>query len=187
MAVQIHPDRPMTVEEFDAWVMLPENADRHLQFVGGAIIEVVSNHQSSGIGLLIGAYLTLFIKMHRLGLTTGTDGGYMVAGERYMPDFAYVSYAKQKKFSKDSWFPFAPDLAVEVLSPSNTALEMRTKVSNYLSAGTVLWIVDADKRRIEIYEPGQPIRVVRMGETLDGGALLPGFTLAVSDLFADVD
>ncbi len=177
-----HPERLMTVEEFDAWVLLPENIGRDYEYVGGRIVEVVSNNRSSGIGHLLGSLVGVYVHQKRLGFTTGADGGYWVAGERYIPDTAFVSVTRQFQRTDDAYYPIAPDLAIEVLSPSNTADEIRIKVANYVTAGTTVWVVDAERERIEVYAPGKPVRLLRRGETLDGRDVLPGFSVPVSEV-----
>lgn len=85
------------------------------------------------------------------------------------------------------WIPLAPDLAVEVLSPSETASDTEEKLADYRAAGTpLLWVVDPAKRLVTVYATDAPVRWLREGDTLDGGAVLPGFTLAVDALFEDV-
>jgi Uma2 family endonuclease len=181
----LETERVMTVEEFDTWVLLPENIGHDFEYVGGRVIEVVSNNRSSGIGHLLGSLIGVYVFQKKLGFTTGADGGYWVAGERYIPDAAYVSAARQFERTDDAYFPIAPDLAVEVLSPSNTAEEIRIKVVNYLTAGTTVWVVDADRERIEVYTPGKPVRLLRRGAILDGDEVLPGFSVAVNAVLGD--
>lgn len=146
-----------TVEEFDRLAALPENADKLLEYVGGEIVEVVSNNYSSLIGLRIGARLLLFVEEQGLGFVTGADGGYRVLGERYIPDVAFVSKEKQPAPSHDAYNRNPPDLAVEILSPSNDPEDVRIKLVNYLRAGTTVWIVTPDKKRVEVYVPGQAV------------------------------
>jgi Uma2 family endonuclease len=178
-------EKKMTAEDFDRWVTRPENVDRDCEFIGGEIVEVVSNNYSSKItGLIIG-YLVLFVTPRQLGDVTVTNGGYMVNSERYMPDVAYISRVRQPTPSHDAYNPNAPDLAVEVLSPSNSGSQMRVKITNYLLAGTTVWVVDPELKQIEIYVPGQTPRILGVEDTLDGGSILPGFQLRVSDLFPD--
>jgi len=172
-------------EDFDTFVMLPENRDRLFEFIGGEIIEVVSNGKSSRMGMRVGARINLFVEQHDLGYVTGADGGYMVSGERYIPDAAFVSKQRQPEPSNEPYNPIAPDLAVEVLSPSNDASEMRIKIVNYVRAGTTVWVFDPDKKHVEIYSPHHSPRVIGLDETLDGGNILPGFTLPVRDIFPE--
>lgn len=178
-------EKAMTVEEFEVFALLPENADRLLEFVGGRIVEVVSDNLASETGMSFGVFVSAFVKQHRLGRVTGADGGYWVAGERYIPDVAFISKARQPTRVRAAYNPLAPDLAVEVLSPTNNAEDMRIKIANYLSAGTVVWLADPDVPRIEVYVPGQPVKILGMDDVLDGGEVLPGFSVAVRDLFED--
>ncbi len=182
MAVQT---QRMTVEEFDEFVGRPEHADKLFEYIGGEVVEVVSSQRSSAIAYNVGFFIKLHLRTHNIaGLVTGADGGYEVAGERYIPDVAFVSAARQAEPSEHAYSPIPPDLAVEVLSPSNTPHEMRLKVVNYLAAGTTVWIVDPDRQLVEVYAPGHPGNTVRLDGTLDGGDVLPGFRLPVQDIFA---
>jgi len=81
----------------------------------------------------------------------------------------------------------APDLAVEVLSPNETASELAEKVADYLGAGTpLLWVIDPATRLVTVTAADAPTRVLRESDTLDGGVVLPGFSMPVADLFEDV-
>jgi Uma2 family endonuclease len=181
MAVQT---KRATVEEFDQFVQLPENADRLFEYVGGEITEVVSNNYSSEIAARILIEIGIFVKNKNMGRVTGADGGYMVSGERYIPDVAFISREKQPEPSHEAYNPTPPDLAVEVLSPSNDLSDIRIKLVNYLNAGTVVWIVDPDKKQVEVYASGQA-KKLGLNDTLDGGAVLPGFTLPVKEILPD--
>jgi Uma2 family endonuclease len=183
MAVQT---RAYTVEEFDQFAALPENAERRLEYIRGEIIDVVSNSYSSEVAVNISFFIKLYLRQQGIGgHVTGADGGYMVAGQRFIPDVAFISKAKQPEPSHDPYNPNAPDLAVEVLSPTDDPRLVRQKMAAYWAAGTVLWIVDAEKKEVEIYAPGQPPANAGIDGTLDGGAVLPGFTLAVKDIFPE--
>jgi Uma2 family endonuclease len=177
--------KPYTVEEFEQIAGLPENADRRLEYIGGEIVEMVSNNYSSLVAALIVAKVFGFVLENHLGYVTGADGAYQVGGERYIPDVAFVSKARQPEPSHDAYNPNPPDLAVEVLSPTDDLNVMRFQVAGYMAAGTTVWVVDADKKLVEIYAPGQPPTRKGADEMLEGGDLLPGFTLAVKDIFPE--
>ncbi|RPJ02748.1 MAG: Uma2 family endonuclease [Chloroflexi bacterium] len=100
-----------------------------------------------------------------------------------MPDVAFISKARQPEPSHEAHNPNAPDLAVEVLSPSDDPGDLRIKVTNYLAAGTVVWVVDPDKKVVEIHAPGKRADRLGMKETISGGDVLPGFALAVKEVF----
>lgn len=182
MVIQI---QHLSVEEFDDWVLLPENAGQMFEYIGGEIVEVVSNNYSSMIGMFIGAMLTIFVRTHALGYVTGADGGYRVSGERYIPDAAFISKARQPQPFREAYNPNPPDLAVEVLSPTNDPGDMRVKIANYLLAGAVLWVVDPEAKRVEVYVSGQAAKTLTINDVLDGGSVLPGFSLPGRDIFPE--
>lgn len=175
-----------TVDEFFAFITQPEHISRDYELIGGRIIEVVSNPTASQVGAKFARYIGALVDDNQLGRVTGADGGYMVSGEPYIPDVGYISYERQPKLEQlHGYNVLSPDLAVEVLSPSNTAQEMSTKVSNYLAAGTVVWIADPDTQMIYVHVAGQPVKKYTADDTLDGGTVLPDFSVSVKKLFPD--
>ncbi len=177
----------MTAAEFERWADLPENRDRLFELINGEIVVVTSNDYSSELAILIGHYLLAFVLPRNLGRVTGADGGYMFGEDRYIPDCAYISYARQAAPSFKGYNPTPPDLAVEVLSPANTSDEITTKVVNYLRAGTVVWVVDPQAQRATVYAPDAAPKLHTLTDTIDGGDVLPGFTLPVQQIFRSTD
>lgn len=174
----------ISVEEFDTITRLPENADRLFEYIGGEIVEVPSNPFSSAIASTLSFHVKLHLReTNQTGHVTGEAGGYMVSGERYAPDVAYISKARQPELVKEGYNPNPPDLAVEVVSPTDSPRRLSIKIGNYITAGTLLWVVYPDIREIIVHEPGKPVRVRTIDDTLDGGDVLPGFRLPVRDVF----
>lgn len=174
-----------TVEQLQALIALPENAERRFELIGGEIYEVVSNNYASMIAMLIGGLMVVFVQRHKLGHVTGADGGYIVGEERYIPDVAFISLARQPQPSREAYNPNAPDLAVEVVSPSDDPRRLTVKISNYLAAGVIVWVVYPEDKHIDIHTPAKPVQTLRIDNMLDGGALLPGFSLSLKDIFAE--
>ncbi len=173
-------------EEFDQFINLPENVDRLFELIGGEIVEkMVSGPRASTIGTYIAGLLAVHVRQRDLGRVTGADGGYVIGKEKYIPDAAFISKARQPMQPTDAYNQLAPDLAVEVLSPINDDDEMRIKIGNYLAAGTVVWVLDPDKQRVEVYKSGQPPKVLGVKDTLEDENLLPGFKVAIKELFQD--
>lgn len=138
------------------------------------------------IGAIICGKLALFVHDHKLGIVTGANGGYIIMEDRYVPNAAFISKKRQPQLqSIEGYNPLPPDLAVEVISPSCTPQETRIKVINYLTAGTVVWLFDPENREVEIYIPGQRGKILGMDGVIDGGDVLPGFRLAVKDVFLE--
>lgn len=178
--------QPVTKEQFYEFVMRPENRDRNFEYIAGEIVEVVSNNESSEASAILIGELHGFIRPRKLGRITSSDGGYVINGEDYIPDAAFISYKRQPvRPNKVAYNPVAPDLAIEVLSPGNTAKAIATKIVNYMAVSTVLWLVDPDEKTIDVWIPGQPVKRLRIGDVLEGGDVLPGFQLAVADIFED--
>lgn len=123
------------------------------------------------------------------GVALAAETGFILARDPDTllgPDASYLRPERATPdLPDDGYLPIAPDLAVEVLSPSNTRAEMAEKVDAYLAGGTALvWVVDPVRKLVTVYAPGRTSRILGEGETLDGGDVLPGFSAAVSDIFA---
>ena len=170
-----------------AVIDLPENADKLFEFIGGEIVEVPSNPYASSVGYNLGSEVKVFVKQHKLGHVTGEAGGYIVAGERYAPDVGFISYARQPELAREGYNPNPPDLAIEVEFPTSTQSErnLRIKLANYLAVGTVVWVVYPETKEVEVYLPGHPVKILGINEVLLGGDVLPGFEMAVRDIFAE--
>lgn len=133
--------------------------------------------------------LSGFVEEHELGETFGAETGFLVESDPDSvlgPDVAFVSHerlAAAENFEK--YFPFAPDLAVEVLSPGNTAREINEKVAMYFAAGSrAVWVFNPKKRTAAVYGSPSEVRVFSEDERFDGGEVLPGFKLELAKLFA---
>ena len=86
----------------------------------------------------------------------------------------------------DSFVPMAPDLAVEVLSPSDRMADALAKVAMYLQAGTQLvWLVNPTTRKVMVFRSEMDLVTLGESDTLDGGDVLPGFSVPVAEIFAE--
>jgi Uma2 family endonuclease len=173
-----------TFEDFQQFVSLPENEDRLFEFINGEIIEVSPGRtRNSEYGHEIAFAVRLFCRERDIPChTSGEQGAYNVQGHVVAPDFAY----KRTPMSKEYPDPVAPEWAVEVISPTDKAGEIRAKREIYQAAGILYWEMYPDLERIDVYAPGQPARSLGIDGILDGGNVLPGFTLPVRKLLEDV-
>jgi Uma2 family endonuclease len=130
-------------------------------------------------------YLNFFVIPRKLGFVTSSDSGYVINNERYIPDVGFISIQRQPKPWREAYLNKAPDLAVEVISPTDEHSKVRAKVVNYLRAGTIVWLVDPDAKQIEVYMPNAAPFTLGLTDTLNGGTLLPEFSVAVSELFPE--
>ncbi|MDP8989465.1 MAG: Uma2 family endonuclease, partial [Acidobacteriota bacterium] len=101
------------------------------------------------------------------------------------PDLSFILAERASKIDSAKDIQGAPDLAIEVLSPSDKAAAMRRKVKQYFGAGTrVVWLVYPTSRDVEVWESASgPARVVGENETLELTKLLPGFSVPVRSFF----
>src|SRR6185436_14347247 len=140
--------------------------------------------------LEIAALIRNWVKPRKLGTILGADGMLRLApGLVRIPDVAFLSMAKfpRGRFPKGAIAPLAPDLAVEVLSPSNTKAEMDEKLDDYFTHGArLVWYVDPETRKIDVFAGLGPPRTLTESELADGGEVLPGFELSIRELFAEL-
>lgn len=136
-------------------------------------------------------YLTLkigdFVVDRDLGAVFGAETGFLIGRDPdtvRAPDVAFVTAARLPEELPEGFFPGPPDLAVEVLSPGDRAGEVTAKVQDWLQAGAqAVWVVDPKTKTVTIYRDRQKITILSAGEELGGEEFLPGFRLAVADVF----
>ncbi|MCC7206344.1 MAG: Uma2 family endonuclease, partial [Anaerolineae bacterium] len=113
--------RLYTAEAFEALALSPDNAERRLELIGGEVVDVVSNVYASRLAARILGALVAYLDRNPLGDVTGADGGYCVGDDRYIPDVGYMAKARQPDPPLEAAYnPLPPDLAVEVLSPTDS-------------------------------------------------------------------
>jgi Uma2 family endonuclease len=183
--IRVHP-APGTATEQDV-SDIEAREDRLYELVEGVLVEKTMGFRESYLAVVIIQALANFVRGNDLGIVTGPDGTVRLApGLVRIPDCAFFAWdSLPEKQLPDLPIPdLAPDLAVEVLSATNTKAEMERKLKDYFFAGVCLvWLVDPKKRVVDVYTaPDQPVRL-RVGQSLDGGDVLPGFALPLRELF----
>jgi len=169
-------------------IALNERKGRLYELVNGVLVEKVMGYAEAFLMLELGTLLRNFLSQQPLGILAGADGPMRLMPDLVrMPDISFVSWEKLpgRKVPLEPIAGFAPDLAVEILSKGNTKREMQRKLRDYFFAGTLLvWLVDKDKRTVEVFTAPDQSRILSEEQTLDGGDVLPGFTLLLKQLFA---
>ena len=159
------------------------------ELVDGTLVDKPLGYYESEIAGLILTLLNHFIVPRRLGIVTGADGAIRLApGLVRVPDVAFLARERfpDGKRPKGPIPAIAPDLAVEVLSVSNTKAEIARKLIEYFDAGTRLaWIVDPKRRTVRVHNgPGEAdSTLLTDADRIDGGDVLPGFEAAIADFF----
>ncbi|HEY7034561.1 MAG TPA: Uma2 family endonuclease [Thermomicrobiales bacterium] len=173
----------------DLWRM---PADAPYELWRGELVQVpLSGMESSAIAVWIGCRVGIHVERHDLGVVTGADGGFILcsrAGEHTVvaPDVGFVRWLNLggRTLAK-TYCPVPPDLAIEVTTAFDQLGRISEKYRSYTDAGVPLvWWVDLQRRVVRVYQPGRPEEVLREGDVLDGEGVLPGFRLAVADVFA---
>lgn len=177
-----------TRDDLRALYALPENKDKLFELVNGVLIEVPPpKHIHQRIVALLNRALTAYLLQHDLGLLYPDNTGYdLPDGGVVMPDLSFV--ANERLIPPEMEMDFAPDLAVEVVSPSNLPTEMRDKVRSFLASGTKqVWVIYPNEREIDVAtlqaDGSIAYKTYGMSDTLTGGNVLPGFTVAVAEIF----
>jgi len=159
--------------------------DGELQKVPSAGIE------ASDIAGWILTLLNYFVRPRRLGAVSGADGTYVLARDPDTVVAPDVAFLRRERFPGGArprgYSPVPPDLAVEVISPTDRPGDISRKQGRYGRAGVPLvWWVDPTCRVVTVYRDGNLDRAYGENDELDGGEVLPGFRLAVAEIFAEV-
>lgn len=101
------------------------------------------------------------------------------------PDVSFVIQQRIRETPEDDYFMGSPELAIEVVSPSESAENLHIKIRQYLQFGAKqIWVLYPKTKTLEVHQPRVPTATLEQSDTLDGGDLLPGFSVKVADLFA---
>ena len=181
---------PGTATEKDVLDMQAHEG-RLCELVDGVLVEKGMGFLESYLAGALIEILRGFVKPRHLGLVTAPDGMVRLApGLVRIPDVAFVSWARlpSRRVPREPIPDLAPDLAVEVLSESNTADEMARKRREYFAAGVrLVWQVAPLARTVEVYTAPEQVMLLREEDTLEGGEVLPGFALPLRECFAELD
>jgi Uma2 family endonuclease len=180
---------PVTV---DILLTMPDDGYIY-EVVDGVLVRVAgSGNRATTLAAVLIAALVTFARPRRLGVVTSSDGVYHFPGAEtgLVPDVGFYRAERRADIvDEDKPIPFAPDLAVEIASPSQTANEMAAKARVYLRAGTrLVWVMWPQSAHIDVWRPDVltgPVQLLGLNDALDGQDVVPGFAYTVADLFAD--
>ncbi len=185
--VRLHPP-PGTATEEDA-IRSNESPFRTAicELVDGTLVEKAMGWEESAIAILIARLLGNFAEPQELGIVLGSDGMLrLVPGLMRAPDVSFVASGRLKRYKQggERYPSIGADLAVEVVSKSNTKAEIARKLVEYFAAGTRLaWVVDPKKETVRVHRTPGSFVLLDSGDTLDGGDVLPGLRIPVQKLF----
>ncbi len=176
--------RTMTIEEF---AQIDE--DGHFDLVDGEVWQVAASGARHGkYGVRLARFLGNHVAEIGHGEVNSLEFGYVIRPDEatvLCPDISYLS-AEHVVPNSDDFHVGPPDLAVEVISPSETARRVGIKVGRYLESGTsIIWCVYPKTRQIVVHEADRAPEILSVGDTLMGGATLPDFALPLTTLFEE--
>lgn len=177
-----------TDEEFMA---LPEDEHRY-ELVNGELVDMGNSGMEHGyIASNLVIFLGGFVRSQKLGVICDSSTAFaMKAGNKRSPDVSFVSKERLQGVRRlpKGFFQGAPDLVVEVLSPNNTVEEIHDKIVEYFENGTrLVWVIHPDEQYVLVYHSPSPDRLLRLEDSLAGEEVVPGFTLPVAELFAELE
>jgi Uma2 family endonuclease len=165
---------------------------RLCELVDGILVEKAMGFREGGLGLWIGTLINLYLMENNVGYAAGSDGMIRFKLDLVrLPDVSFIRWDSvddpdEIENPAGAFLEYPPDLAVEVLSPSNTRREMEIKLAEYAKAGVKLvWYVDPERKEVDVFPKANPRRkkTVGVGGSLEGGDIMPGFTLPVAKIF----
>jgi Uma2 family endonuclease len=178
-----------TLVTADELLALPTGMGKRYELVAGEL-RVMSpagwrhGEVASNVAALLGPY----IRTHKLGRDFAAETGFLLKRKPdtvRAPDFAFISKANLPASDPiEAFWPGAPDLAIEVVSPGDTTGEIAEKVEEWLAAGcATVWVVDPKLQMVTIYRSLSEVEIKVAGEMLSGDPIVPGFSCAVDELF----
>ena len=175
----------LTAEDLHA---MPDVPGKRFELVRGELVEVpTAGYPHAQLVRALQRLLDRFAVEHRLGEVFGDGLGYIIARDPdvvRVPDVSFIASRCVRAGRIEDFVPFAPDLAVEIVSPGDRAEELYGKVREYLDAGTrLVWVFWSKYRAVSVYEPGGVTRELGPDDELDSTELLPGFRVPVAELF----
>jgi Uma2 family endonuclease len=189
--VRLHPP-PGQATEADLLAALEAPRKRICELVDGVLVEKAMGFREAGLAAYIITLLVNHVRPRKLGIVAGADGMVRLwPGRVRIPDVCFVARERLPggKMPKAPIPDLAPDLAIEILSASNTRREMRLKRADYFAAGVrLVWEIDPDARTARRYLSAdeEPV-ALGAAETLSAAPVLPEFHLALGELFAELD
>jgi Uma2 family endonuclease len=179
-------ERLHTIEE------LPDIPDCY-ELVDGELIMMMSpaGRPHGYLVVKLGRILGAYAEENHIGVAFGEQTGFILTRNPDTVRAPDISFVREERVPSDGfgagYFDGAPDLAIEILSPSNRPSAMRRKIDQYFAAGTrLVWLIDHQKRTIVVHSPHRTPTTLRESDALDGEDVIPGFHYEIAQLFARV-
>ncbi len=161
------------------------------ELLDGVLVEKAVGGFESYLAITLAEILIRYARKHDLGIVLGEAGMLRFSPKKvYLPEISFISWSQNPmvELRKQPIADLHPDLAVEVLSQSNTPQEMANKRRDYFAWGTQLvWELDPESQTMRVYTSPEQFNTIDITGTLDGGTVLHGFQLPLAQIFSDAD
>jgi Uma2 family endonuclease len=177
-----------TEEELQA---LPDNGFNHEVVDGELVMSPKNNFEHENICFRLSIAMQAFNEQHNLGVILGSSAGFWMHNRNCRaPDVSFITKARLRAVGFTTrtrrFFPGAPDLAVEVLSPNTSRREMNDRLRDFFSSGTqIAWLINPELETVEVCYALDNRKLIGPGAELDGEHLMPGFRFPLADLFRE--
>jgi Uma2 family endonuclease len=161
------------------------------ELVDGTLVKKAMGLDASYLTTFILEFLAAYVRKRNLGLVSPPDGFYRFFPEgSRAPDIAYVAWAScpDGKRPRKAVDGLVPDLCIEVISPGNTKNEMARKRGEYFASGVkFVWEINPETKSVIVYTMDDAGTSVKPAESIEGGSVIPGFSLSVAELFGELE
>ena len=176
----------MTAEEL---LLLPTGMGKRYELINGELRTMSpAGYEHGGIAMDLGYLIRHYVGQHKLGRVVAAETGFIVRRNPdtvRAPDTGFLSNQRLQQFGrpKRGYYPCAPDLVVEVLSPDDRQDDIDEKIEDWFAGGAnLVWIVNPRRKTVTVYRSLQDIRILTEHESLDGETVLPGFACPLSEV-----
>jgi Uma2 family endonuclease len=181
---------PGTATERDVLAAAKSPRKRLCELVDGVLVEKAMGTEEALLAGVIVSLMGVFVRQHKLGgVLPGAGMVRLEPGLVRIPDVSFISrkqIRQNREARKKAIATFVPELAVEVLSRSNTKKEIARKLRDYFLNGTLLvWVIDRKRQQAHVYTSPTDVQVLGVDDVLDGEDVLPGFRLPLRELFEE--
>lgn len=179
-------DKILTAEDL---LKLPRGRFRY-ELIEGELKQMSpAGHNHGRIAMELSAPLYQYVKANNLGKVYAAETGFLLKTDPdtvRAPDIAFIRQERVAKVGRsEGYWRGAPDLAVEVISPSDSVGKLENKIRMWLEAGTrLVWVISPTLFNVTVYRSMMDIETLTEKDVLDGGDVIPGFKFPVSELFA---
>ena len=175
----------------DELLDLPRGSQRYELLAGELITMSPAGWKHGVVAGDLNAILGHFVRQHKLGRIFGAETGFLLERDPdtvRAPDASFIHRDHlPSEDPAEAYWPGSPDLAAEVLSPSESVAGVEKKVKDWFDGGALLvWVVDPEKRNVAVFRSAEDVTMLDEDDELDGGDVVPGFRCRVAEVFSNI-